>query len=128
MAFPENPDQYFLSSRAVALAAGLSGRYKDMAIGRARMLLYAALNNQDHAQIDLIAQACFAIMKQDRFVNNITMEVKMQDTDRVSQLRALAASLDTLITFVEEEDDFLLAAKLSEVRVRFSDRYTLDDK
>lgn len=67
-------------------------------------------------------------MGQDRFVNKITMEVKMQDMDRVSQLRALAASLDTLIAFVEEEDDFLLAAKLSDVRVRFSDRYTLDEQ
>lgn len=61
-------------------------------------------------------------------MNNVKAEAKMSDMDRVSHLRTLTASLDDLITFAEQEDDFLLAAKLDEARVRFSDRYTLDEK
>lgn len=51
MAFPENPDQHWLSSKAVAVAAVLSGRSEDMVIGRARMRLYAALNNATRKSI-----------------------------------------------------------------------------
>jgi hypothetical protein len=51
-------------------------------------------------------------------------EVKtMQDIDRQTRLQALADSLDDLIDFAEQEDDFLLAAKVDEVRVHLADRY-----
>lgn len=48
----------------------------------------------------------------------------MQDTDRNGRLQALADSLDTLIVFAEQEDDFLLAAKLDDARAWFAERYT----
>jgi hypothetical protein len=47
----------------------------------------------------------------------------MQDIDRQTRLQALADSLDDLIDFAEQEDDFLLAAKVDEVRVHLADRY-----
>lgn len=47
----------------------------------------------------------------------------MHDADRQIRLQALADSLNDLIVFAEQEDDFLLAAKVDEVRVRFTDRY-----
>lgn len=47
----------------------------------------------------------------------------MQDMVRIDHMQVLAGSLDALVVFAEQEDDFLLAAKLDEVRVRFADRY-----
>lgn len=49
--------------------------------------------------------------------------IVMEDMDRTSKLQALANGLDALITFAEQEDDFVLAAKLDDARVRFADRY-----
>ena len=48
----------------------------------------------------------------------------MQDMDRNVTLQALADSLDTLIVFAEQKDDFLLAAKLDDARVWFAKRHT----
>lgn len=128
MAHPENPVGATLSGKAVALATDLTERYKDMALGRARMLLYEALNNREVLQVDLLAQTCFVIMRHDRFVERIKVGTGMQDMDRKTRLQTLAGSLDALVMFAEQEDDFLLAAKLDEVRVRFTDQYTPDAK
>lgn len=47
----------------------------------------------------------------------------MQKMDRVTDLQALARSLDALIAFADEEGDFVLAATLDSARVRFSELY-----
>jgi hypothetical protein len=39
-------------------------RYDDMALARARMNLYAALNGSNFVNLDLVAQVCFIIMGQ----------------------------------------------------------------
>jgi len=60
---PESDIELGVSSEAVAIAADLLGRYKDMALGRARMQLYAALNNRTPLQVDLLSQVCSILMK-----------------------------------------------------------------
>jgi hypothetical protein len=52
------------SDEAFALAADLVVRYDDMALARARMNLYAALNGSNFVNLDLVAQVCFIIMGQ----------------------------------------------------------------
>lgn len=47
----------------------------------------------------------------------------MEQVNRLNDLQALCDSMDTLIVFAEQKDDFLLAAKLDEARVYFADRY-----
>ena len=124
----EDPVHSGVSNNATALAVRLTQQYGDMALGRARMMLYAALRNRDPAQVTYIAQACFIIMKQERFLQTAEMDTAMQETDRESHLHELAASLDHLIAFAEVEDDFVLAAKLDDIRVRFAERYAFDSK
>lgn len=60
---PESDAELGVSSEAVAIAADLLGRYKDMALGRARMQLYAALNDRTPLQVDLLSQVCSILMK-----------------------------------------------------------------
>lgn len=51
------------SAEAVALAGKLTGLHGDRALGRARMRLYAALNDQEPSQVDLLAQTCHVLMQ-----------------------------------------------------------------
>jgi hypothetical protein len=50
------------SIEAVVLATDLIGRYRDMALGRARIQLYAALANKSPQQVDLLSQVCLVLM------------------------------------------------------------------
>jgi hypothetical protein len=50
------------SIEAVALATDLIGRYQDMALGRARIQLYAALANKSPQQVELLSRVCLVLM------------------------------------------------------------------
>lgn len=50
----------------------------------------------------------------------------MQDLDWKARMQTLAECFGTLITFAEQEDDFVLAAKLDDARAWFTDRYSVD--
>ena len=58
------------SAEAVALAGELTGLHGDKALGRARMRLYAALNDREPNQVDLLAQTCHVLMQGERQFNN----------------------------------------------------------
>jgi hypothetical protein len=49
----------------------------------------------------------------------------MQEMPPVTDLLALAQSLDALIAFADQEGNFVLAATLDAARVQFSERYGL---
>lgn len=47
----------------------------------------------------------------------------MEDRGRTNNLQSLSDIMHALISFAEQEDDFLLAAKLHDARICFADRY-----
>lgn len=49
----------------------------------------------------------------------------MEDRNRQSRLQGLIRNLDALVAFADEEEDFVLAAKLDDARVRFVDFHAL---
>ena len=57
------------SIEAVAHASDMGERHGDTALGKTRMQLYAALNEQMPARVDLLAQACHVLMEQERARN-----------------------------------------------------------
>ncbi|RYF23704.1 MAG: hypothetical protein EOO77_01585 [Oxalobacteraceae bacterium] len=65
---PDSDAELGPSTEAVAIATDLIGRYEDMALGRARMQLYAALNDRTPLKVDLLSQVCFIIMERTVFI------------------------------------------------------------
>lgn len=65
---PDSDAELGPSTEAVAIAADLIGRYEDMALGRARMQLYAALHDRTPSQVDLLSQVCFILMERTVFI------------------------------------------------------------
>ena len=66
MTHPAEPVRPEVSREAIAIATDLAGRYGNLALGRARMRLYAALNGRESAQVNLLSQACSILMEQER--------------------------------------------------------------
>ena len=48
----------------------------------------------------------------------------MSESERNQRARALTDSVDELLAFADQQEDYLLGAKLSEVRTLLVERYT----
>lgn len=103
MSVPANWGRPELSGEATALAVELSERYADMALGRSRIQLYAALNDRQPEQVDLLAQVCFILMERDRLLQIVDLggdgdaiaEKGLEYFERRSREEAAAAEGDT---------------------------------
>lgn len=47
----------------------------------------------------------------------------MPEMERLRRVQAMARGIDEMLTFAEQEEDYLLAAKLEDVRLAIVDRY-----
>lgn len=47
--------------------------------------------------------------------------------DRLVQAQAIVASIDAMLTFSDQQEDYILAAKLEDVRQHFVNRYLPED-
>jgi hypothetical protein len=47
----------------------------------------------------------------------------MPEMERLRRAQAMATGIDEMLAFAEQEEDYLLAAKLEDVRLTIVDRY-----
>jgi len=47
----------------------------------------------------------------------------MPEIERLHQAQAMATGIEEMLTFAEQQEDYLLAAKLEDVRIAIIERY-----
>ena len=51
----------------------------------------------------------------------------LSESERSDRVRAMAESISAMLEFADQQEDFVLAAKLADVHAEFSERYILAD-